>query len=122
MLGGRKYGKIYYSVVGAITGIANGLFGSGGGLIAVPLLKHSNVEQRKAQASSIAITLPLSIVSTIIYYNSGSIDISEALRYVPLGIVGAIIGSMLLKKIPTSLLRKIFAVVMIYYGIRLVMR
>ena len=35
----KKKGKVFYSFLGALTGFANGLFGSGGGIIAVPMLE-----------------------------------------------------------------------------------
>ena len=62
-------GKFYFYILGIITGLANGLFGSGGGIIAVPMLKKSGLSTKEAHATSIALTLPLSIVSSIFYYN-----------------------------------------------------
>ena len=51
-------------VTGALAGIANGLFGSGGGLFLVPLFtKWLGLEQRRAFATSVAVILPLSAVS-----------------------------------------------------------
>ena len=48
---------------GSITGLLNGLFGSGGGMVAVPLLEHSGLEPAKAHATSIAVILPLTALS-----------------------------------------------------------
>lgn len=114
-----KHSKAYYYIVGGITGIANGLFGSGGGMLSVPLLENTGLEAKKAHASSIAITLPLSLISTIIYSVKGHIDYSLALKFIPLGLLGAIIGSKLLKKISNKLLKKIFGVILIISGIRM---
>ncbi len=114
-----KNSKAYYYIVGGVTGIANGLFGSGGGMLSVPLLESTGLEAKKAHASSIAITLPLSLISMIIYSVKGHIDYSLALKFVPLGILGAIIGSKLLKKISNKLLKKIFGVILIISGIRM---
>lgn len=114
-----KNSKAYYYIIGGVTGIANGLFGSGGGMLSVPLLESKGLEAKKAHASSIAITLPLSLISMIIYSVKGHIDYSLALKFVPLGILGAIIGSKLLKKISNKLLKKIFGVILIISGIRM---
>lgn len=114
-----KHSKAYYYIVGGVTGIANGLFGSGGGMLSVPLLESTGLEAKKAHASSIAITLPLSLISTIIYSVKGHIDYSLALKFIPLGLLGAIIGSKLLKKISNKLLKKIFGVILIISGIRM---
>lgn len=49
-------------------------FGSGGGMIAVPMLEKGGSEAKKAHATSIAITLPLSIISGLVYFKGGSLD------------------------------------------------
>lgn len=116
-----KYSKVYFYIVGGITGIANGLFGSGGGMLSVPLLENTGLEAKKAHASSIAITLPLSLISTAIYSIKGHINYSLALKFIPLGILGAIAGSWLLKRISNKILKKIFGIILIISGIRMLM-
>lgn len=113
--------KSYYYIVGGVTGIANGLFGSGGGMLSVPMLESTGLDAKKAHASSIAITLPLSIISTVIYSLKGHINFSLALKFVPLGLLGAIVGSWLLKRISNKTLKKIFGVILIISGIRMLM-
>ena len=55
-------------LVGCFVGFINGFFGGGGGMIAVPTLaKFYDLEEKKAHATSIAVILPLSIASSIIY-------------------------------------------------------
>ena len=116
-----KYSKVYFYIVGGITGIANGLFGSGGGMLSVPLLENTGLEAKKAHASSIAITLPLSLISTVIYSLKGHINYLLALKFIPLGILGAIAGSWLLKRISNKILKKIFGIILIISGIRMLM-
>ena len=44
----KKYMKnIYLYIVGALSGAANGLFGSGGGIITVPMLEQGGTETKK---------------------------------------------------------------------------
>ena len=64
----KKYFKPI--VIGLITGVVNGLFGSGGGTIVVPsLIFIIGLEEHVSHATAISIILPLSIISTIIYFN-----------------------------------------------------
>lgn len=114
--------KHYFAFSGILIGAANGLFGGGGGMIAVPMLEKGGLEQKKAHATSIAVTLALSVVSAGVYLFKGSLEISDALKYVPMGLLGAGAGAWLLKKIPDKGLKKIFALVMILSGVRILLR
>lgn len=114
--------KLFYLLTGAVTGIANGLFGSGGGLLAVPMLEKIGLKAKSAHSTAIALTLPLSVISGFVYQKSGQIDFTEALKFVPFGLVGAFIGAKLLKKLANITIKKIFAAVMIAAGIRLFFR
>ncbi len=58
-----KKGKLYFYIVGAVTGLCNGLFGSGGGIAAVPMLQKGGVDVKNSHATSLALTLPLSVIS-----------------------------------------------------------
>ena len=55
------------AVTGAACGLLNGLFGAGGGMAAVPLLKAGGLPQKKAHATSLAVILPLAAVSAAFY-------------------------------------------------------
>lgn len=110
--------RFHLYLVGVFTGIANGLFGSGGGIISVSMLEKEGLEAKKAHATSLAITLPLSLVSGYIYFSKGSFDLIEAMKFIPFGLVGVIVGAKLLHKIPNRILKKIFGVMMIIFGIR----
>ena len=116
----EKLKKHYLSFYGILIGAASGLFGGGGGMIAVPILEKSGLEQKKAHATSIAVTSILSLISVIIYIFKGGLKISYALPYIPLGLVGAAAGGFILKKIPDKKLKKFFGFVMIFSGIKLI--
>ncbi len=103
-----------------ITGAANGMFGSGGGLVALPAFQRLGLETVKSHASSLATTLFLSISSAVSYAMSGNIDFSQALKYIPFGIIGAIVGAKLLVKISVKLLKIIFSCLLVYAGFRMV--
>ncbi len=111
--------KYSMQLIGALAGIMNGLFGSGGGLVAVPCLEKSGFEVKQAHASAIALTSVFSLISCIGYGLTGNLNISEAAKYIPAGAVGAVAGAALMKKINPKLLKRLFGAVMIYSGIRL---
>lgn len=122
---GVKLVKKWYksAIIGGLSGFLNGMFGSGGGLVAVPLLERLlGAEPKKAHATSVSIILPLSVISAFLYLNHGHLDLYTALKYVPFGILGAIVGGWLLKKFSNKILRKTFAVLLILAAVRMVVR
>lgn len=118
----EKKQKWYYVLLGAVAGVLNGLFGAGGGVAVVPMLEKAGIEPKKAHATSISIILPLSLLSGIAYLVGGHIPVAETLWYLPLGIVGAILGGWLLKKMSNDLLRRIFGIIIIFSAVRILIK
>lgn len=108
-------------IIGLVTGVANGLFGSGGGTIAVPsmiLLLHA--EDRKAHATAIAIILPLTLISSIFYVKNGFFDINITWKAIIGGMAGGFAGAKLLNICPVKWIRRGFGAVMILAAIRFI--
>lgn len=110
------------ALLGLVTGIANGFFGSGGGIVAVPMLKKTGLEPKKAHACSLAITLPLSVISAVFYSFGGKLDFKSALMCIPFGLAGALIGTKLMRKISVRLLSAVFGLLLIAAGARGLMK
>ena len=109
------------AILGIISGIANGLFGSGGGSIIVPgMQKFLDIDQHKSHATAIAIILPLTIVSTIVYLYKHDANWSAILWVSIGGTVGGFIGARLLNKISGNLLHKVFGAFMIVAALRMI--
>lgn len=107
-------------VAGILTGLCNGLFGAGGGMIAVYSMIHLlKMESHEAHATAIAVILPLTIISGFVYFRGGFIDWDMALKVGAAGIVGGATGAWLLGRIPPYRLRKIFGVFIIVAGLRM---
>jgi uncharacterized membrane protein YfcA len=111
-----------YAVSGVAIGLVNGILGAGGGMIAVPLLKKAGLSQKQCHTNAIAVILPITVISASIYLYKGDVTINQALIYMPTGLLGAIIGTYLLKKISPTWLKRIFGGLMIYAGIRLLVK
>lgn len=118
----ENHKKLYICLTGAVTGLCNGLFGSGGGIAAVPMLQKGGVNVKNAHATSLALTLPLSVVSACFYAYDKSFRWGDALPLIPFGLAGAVIGGLLMKKIPNTLLKRIFGAILIISGGRLLLK
>lgn len=118
----KTVNNLFLWIGGAAVGLINGLLGSGGGMIAVPVLKKVGLTQKESHASAVMLIFFLSLFTAAAYLFDGRLSLSAALPYIPGGIVGAVAGAILLKKIPDRLLRKIFGVFMVYTGVRLFMK
>ncbi|MGI5998164.1 MAG: sulfite exporter TauE/SafE family protein [Lutispora sp.] len=117
----KPQNKISLWIIGFLAGIFNGLCGSGGGTILVPSLVFlTNVIDHHAHATAIAVILPLTIISSLIYAKSGIININITIKVTIGTIIGAYIGSKMLNKLPINILRKLFGIFMIIAAIRMV--
>ena len=88
-------------------------------MLVVPAMRYGlEVEERKAHASSVAVMLPLSVISAVAYTVRGAFDWTLGLVVSVGATVGGSIGAFALKKIPKTLLSVLFYGVMIYAGVR----
>ena len=100
-------------------GLANGFFGGGGGMILVPLLtRWCGLDQRRAFATSIAIILPLCALSSAIYFLRGGLDLTAALPYLAGGLAGGFLGGRVFKRLNMTWLRRAFALLILYGGVK----
>lgn len=106
-------------LAGAVSGLANGFFGGGGGSILVPMLTRvCGLDQRRAFATSVAVILPLCALSVLFYFFRGGLDLMAALPYLLGGTAGGWMGGRLFKGVKISWLRRGFGALLIYGGVR----
>lgn len=91
-------------------------------MLVVPSLKMSGLPQQKAHATSVAIILPICICSVSLYLYAGYVTIADALPYLLWGAIGSVIGARLLPKLNEVLLKRIFGALMLWAGIRMLLR
>lgn len=111
--------RLWLYLGGGAVGLINGLLGSGGGMIAVPMLRKIGLSQKESHATAVMLIFFLSLFSAAVYLLGGRLALSSALPYLPGGVIGAAAGALLLKKIPDGALRRVFGIFMVYTGIRL---
>ena len=116
----KKYGK--YILSGTAVGVINGLFGAGGGMVAVPLLKKYGLTQKEAHENAVALILPITLISAVMYLVKDYVNLKDSLIFIPTGVIGALLGTYIIKKINPTLLKRIFGAFMIYAGIRLLLK
>ena len=114
--------KIKNAVFGILIGFINILVGSCGGIAAVEALKCEKLDQTKAHATAIAVILPLTVISAVMYLVRRDVKISDAGVYIIPGIIGSAAGSIILPKVPKKILGKIFSIFIIYAGVRMFLR
>lgn len=107
---------------GLLIGLVNGLLGAGGGMIAVPLLRKMGLSQKESHVNAVAVILPICVLSATLYMLRGHVEFSDAFVYMPTGVLGAVIGTWLIKKISPLWLKRIFGGFIIYAGIRLLLK
>lgn len=113
--------NIINSVIGLFTGFINGVFGSGGGTLLVPILNNIlKVEEHKSHATALAIIIFLSTTSSIIYVSKGTFDVNLTIQAAIGSIIGGIIGAKLLSKVTGKFLRIGFGIIMIIAAFRMV--
>ena len=105
---------------GLLTGTLNGIFGGGGGMVAVPYLEHiAGYPAPNAHATAIAAVLPATVVSAIVYLFFGLVPLSVFLP-VSLGVpIGGFLGAKLLGKTDPKYTSLAFAALMLIAGVKM---
>ena len=113
----KSKGKILkLSVCGCAVGIANSVFGGGGGMLAVPLLEKTGMPSQRAHATAILVILPVSLLTFILYAIKGIYDFSVLIP-TALGVTfGGFLGAKLLGKLPQKTVGILFGCLQVFAG------
>lgn len=120
------YTVIILIAIGIAAGILSGLVGVGGGIALVPLLVYFlHYNQHQAQGTSLGVlSFPVVILAFITYYNdckkTGAPIEFNVIAIIGIGFVaGGLLGSKIAVKIDQELLRKLFAILLFYTGVKM---
>ena len=97
-------------IAGGAAGLANGLFGGGGGMVFLPILS--------LYATCVGVMFPVCAVSAAVYLWRGEIELMTALPYLIGGPIGGWLGGKLYGKVSVKLLKWMFAAFLFYAGVR----
>lgn len=107
------------AIAGACAGIINGLFGAGGGMVLVPLLGLlTKLDDREIFASSVAIILPITVISLLVAGIHTPLPWKDAFPYLIGSSAGGIATGLWGQKIPAIWLHRILGLFIIWGGIR----
>ncbi|HEV7329559.1 MAG TPA: sulfite exporter TauE/SafE family protein [Flavisolibacter sp.] len=109
------------SLIGLLAGILSGLIGVGGGIIIVPaLVFFLGFTQKEAQGTSLGLLLlPIGILAVMNYYNKGLIDVKVVGIMAVAFLLGGFLGSKIALAISEEALKRIFAIVLFYTGLKM---
>ena len=105
-------------IAGSAAGLANGLFGGGGGMVLLPILSRGGLSQRRLYATCVGVIFPVCAASAGIYLWRGDLVLTEALPYLCGGLAGGVIGGKLYGRVSTKILKWLFAGFLFYAGVK----
>jgi len=108
-------------LIGAISGIASGVFGIGGGVLVVPgLIYLAGFTQHRATGTSLAVLLPpIGLAATLEYYRHGNVDLRAAFIVAAMMFAGAWLGAFVAQRMSGPYLRLAFGLFVVALGISL---
>lgn len=123
--------KIKLQICGSLVGFSSSLLGIGGGTVAIPILNGFKIAHKNASAISSTCTFLTSFVGTIVYlfdnstpvgvhYSFGSIYIPAFILISIGSLLSVNLGVHLAHTLPTALIKKIFALLLIATGISMI--
>lgn len=118
----KQHPRLSAALCGGAAGVANGMLGAGGGMLLIPLMRLLHLsDDRELFATAIAVMLPISLVTFLIYLCRGTVDVLLALPYCIGGLAGGLLGGLFYRKIPTKWLHRALGVFILWGGIRLLL-
>jgi uncharacterized membrane protein YfcA len=115
--------SLLFVLIGALGGVAAGLFGVGGGVVLVPALIYwAGFSQHLATGTSLAVLLPpIGLAATIEYYRHGNVDVRAAIILAASMFAGAWVGAYLANQMKGPHLRLLFGVFISALGVYLIL-
>ena len=104
--------------IGFLSGMINGFFGAGGGLLLVPMITFvAKDDTKKAHATTLACVMFMCLASSVIYFIKRQLDYRLILVCAIGSLIGALIGTKLLKKLKNNVIDLVFSMVLVVAGV-----
>lgn len=120
-------------MMGSAIGLKSGLFGVGGGALAIPYFNWLGLPPREVVGTTALLTWPVAIVGAMAYGFSrlpvdhaligvvGSVYWLGVLVMIPATVLMAPLGAMLCRVFPQDQLRRVFGVFLLVVGVRILL-
>ena len=121
-----KIKRCILATASVISGFCNALIGAGGGIILsyalTRLAQDDFPDKRDVYVNAQAAMIPGCALSCLIYASRGSLNTTGFSIYAIPAAIGGIIGSILLSKIKNVWIAKLFALLVIWSGARMLLK
>lgn len=108
------------SLVGVTAGFLGGWLGVGGGALMVPMLILGfKTDTKLAIGTSLAVIVPIAIVSAIRHYSFGNVSLKLLWPMAVGGMLGALCGSWLLQRSSPEMAKRALAIFLVYSAVKL---
>lgn len=105
-------------IVGFLTGVIASMGLGGGFILVIWLTLAADVPQRAAQGINLLFFLPIALISVVMHMKAGLINKRLVLRCCLGGVLGGLLGTMGSAAIANDLLRRLYALFLLAFGIR----
>lgn len=114
-----KHTSIGICIAGFCAGAVNGIFGAAGGMVLVPLLTAiSDLDEKEVFSASIAIILPICLVSIFTAAFADTLPLQAALPYLIGSAPGGILAGKYGHRIPSIWLHRFLGIMILWGGFR----
>ena len=105
------------ALTGLLAAVLAGM-GLGGGVLLIPALTlFFDISQKQAQLISLITYIPMAVTALIINIRKNNLRLKNIWLFLPAGAVGAIAGALAAKWLKGDMLRLIYAVFLILFGL-----
>ncbi len=113
-----------FVLLGICAGVLSGTLGLGGGIILVPtLVLLCGFVQKSAQGMALAVMVPMTLVGALRYWKNPEIEINVVIVGLIIcgALAGVLAGTELASRLPSHILKKVFATVLIIAAVKMFM-
>ena len=113
-----------FVLLGICAGVLSGALGLGSGIILVPtLVLLCGFGQKSAQGMALAVMVPMALVGALRYWKNPEIEINTVIVGLIIcgALAGALAGTELASRLPSHILKKVFAAVLVIAAIKMFM-
>ena len=122
-----KKRSMLFALAGILSGIVNGLLGTGGGILTVLFLskiyaKDSSYSTKDIFAITLCSSVIMSMASLLFYLSSGCFSVSDSALYMLAAVPGGVLGAIIIEKLSSKTMKLIFALLVVWAGISMMIK